>query len=250
MAGKHTTGENSPMTPRFAESGRPAHVGACRPAETVSLPDAGLGAIRIEDFFTPEAAKHLSSHLIDQIVYERDEIDDQKLTSRAARDGELPDSPLRYQGVPDPVAQAALAVFEGAWFIEQLENWLDRPLCVLRPSTPYRLDPGDYINAHDDRASDEFRLSVTCALTPDSIGSRGGETVVGLVDTVTEYEHPDFFFPLKKWTFQPGVRALTPRFNSLLLIPLEDDHAHAVRTVREAPRYSITTLYGDRPAGR
>jgi len=36
-----------------------------------------------------------------------------------------------------------------------------------------------------------------------------------------------------------------PVFNSALLLVLTEEAAHEVREVAAAPRYSITTLYGD-----
>jgi hypothetical protein len=236
------------LLPRFGDTGRPVGIGSCRPTDAVQLDDAGFTVVRIEEFFTEDSAYALSDYLASGLEYERDEIDDQKRTNRAVRTGDLPDSPLKVCKQPDPLAEAALNVFATPWFITQLETWLGIPLRILRPMTPYRLDPGDYIGPHDDRAAPEFRLSVSCSLTPAETGSKGGETVVGLVDAVEEYDHPEFFFPLKKWALKPNPHVLKPIFNSVLLIVLADNYAHAVREVYGAPRYSVTTLYGDRKA--
>jgi hypothetical protein len=233
--------------PRFDQAGRPACVGRCRPADAVMLDGLGIAAVRIEEFLTAEAARALSDHLMYRLVYERDEIDDQKRTKRAARTGDLPSSPLMLLGgsADDPLAEAALSAFTSNWLIAQLARWMGLPLRVLRPPVPYRMDPGDYVRPHDDRAAPEFRLSLACCLTPEDLGSKGGETAVGLVESVTEYEHPDFFFPLKRWSLQPGAQVMHPVFNSALLLVLTEEAAHEVREVIEAPRYSITTLYGD-----
>jgi len=232
--------------PQFGNAGRPACIGRCRPTDAVRLDGTGLAVVRVEEFFTEVSAHALSAYLASDLEYERDEIDDQKRANRAVRIGDLPGSPLKVHREPDPLAEAALNVFAGPWFVRQLEAWLGTSLRVLRPMTPYRLDPGDYISPHDDRAAPEFRLSVSCSLTPAEAGSKGGETVVGLVDKVEEYEHPDFFFPLKRWSLKPSAHVLMPVFNSVLLITLTDSYAHAVREVACAPRYSVTTLYGDR----
>lgn len=211
------------------------------------LDGPGIAAVRIEEFFSAEAARALSDHLMHGLVYERDEIDDQKRTNRAARTGDLPSSPLMLLGgsAGDPLTEAALGAFTSDWLITQLGRWVGLPLRVLRPPVPYRMDPGDYVRPHDDRAAPEFRLSLACCLTPEDLGSKGGETVVGLVESVAEYEHPDFFFPLKKWTLQTGAQVMPPVFNSALLLVLTEEFAHEVREVTAAPRYSITTLYGD-----
>jgi hypothetical protein len=237
--------------PRFGEAGRPPHVGRCTPTDVVVLGGSDIAAVRVEHFFTAETAQALSDHLMHRLVYERDEIDDQKRTSRGARTGDLPSSALRLLGgsSSDPLAEATLNVFTSDWLIAQLGCWMGLPLRVLRPPVPYRMDPGDYVRPHDDRAAPEFRLSLAYCLTPEDLGSKGGETVVGLVESVSEYEHPDFFFPLKRWSLQPGAHVMPPVFNSVLMLVLTEHAAHEVREVAEAPRYSITTLYGDGTAG-
>lgn len=236
--------------PRFTEDGRHPHVGRCRPTDVIRLDGMRIAAVRVEDFFTVEAAQALSNHLMHRLVYERDEIDDQKRSNRAACTGELPGSPpvLRDGSSADSLAEEALSVFSSDWLIAQLARWMGQPLRVLRPPTPYRLDPGDYIRPHDDRAAPEFRLSVSCCLTPEDLGSQGGETVIGLVESVSHYEHPEFFFPLKRWSLLPGARVMPPVFNSALLLVLSDETAHEVREVAQASRYSVTTLYGDAAA--
>ena len=144
----------------------------------------------------------------------------------------------------DPLAASAFSLFSSDWFLGHLGAWVGTPVRVLRPSAPYRLDPGDYIAAHDDYAAPEHRVSVACNLTRGWAQGDGGETVVGAVENVQEYEDPDYFFPLKIWTLAPGEHSVRPKFNSALLLLLGDDRAHAVRTVVRNHRYSITTLYG------
>ncbi|GAA1600371.1 hypothetical protein GCM10009764_25250 [Nocardia ninae] len=207
-----------------------------------------VGAVRVEQFFNDQATALLTPFLHGDLVYERDEIGDQKLVSRASRQGDLPDDPLvqRSSTLDADSALAVLNTFGSSWFIEQLGDWLNTPLRMLRPPTPYRMDVGDYVEPHDDHPSPEFRLSVTYNLTANWQPGDGGETVVGLVEAVTEFDHPDFPFPLKTWTLGTGAQSLEPVFNSVLLLPLSDEQAHAVRPVRRASRYSITTLYGDR----
>lgn len=233
--------------PRFTEADRPSCMGNCKVTDAVRLDGAGVAAVRVEEFLAAEAAVALRDHLMHRLVYERDQIDDQKMTNRAARVGDLPDSaPKTMDGTAgDPLAEAALGVFTSDWLVGELARWIGLPLRVLRPPTPYRMDPGDYVRPHDDRAAPEFRLSVAYCLTPDDLGSRGGETRIGLIESVTEYEHPDFFFPLKKWTLRPGSQVMPTVFNSALLLVLSDETAHEVHEVAGAPRYSITTLYGD-----
>jgi hypothetical protein len=247
MTAATSEGKRNRSWPQFHEDGPPPYIGRCQPVEVVRLDGSRTAVVRLEEFFAVEAARALCDHLVRRLVYERDEIDDQKRTNRAARVGDLPGSALKLRdgAVSDPVAEAALGVLSSKWLVTQLANWMGLPLRVLRPPTPYRLDPGDYIRPHDDRAAPEFRLSVSCCLTPENLGSEGGDTVVGLVESVSEYEHPEFFFPLKKLSLRSGARVLPPVFNSALLLVLSDENAHAVTEVASAPRYSITTLYGD-----
>ncbi|WP_431953311.1 2OG-Fe(II) oxygenase [Nocardia lijiangensis] len=233
--------------PFFSTHGKPPELGECRTTSVVTLRER-IGAVRVEQVFSEDATTALASFLQNDLVYERDEIGDQKLVNRASRQGEMPDDPLVHRATAS-TAEAALAVlgvFGSAWFIEQLEKWLSTPLRVLRPPTPYRMDVGDHIEPHDDHPSSEFRLSVTYNLTADWQIGDGGETVIGDVAAVTEFEDPDFPLPLKKWTLAPGAQSLTPVFNSALLLPLSCEQAHAVRPVQRAARFSITTLYGDR----
>jgi hypothetical protein len=236
--------------PYFDPVGKPAVVGYCEPAEVVVMDDEEVGAIRVENFFTEPAALALYRHLSERIVYERDDIGTTKRSSRGARAGEMPDDPLvcSTDGPVDSMAEAALGVFSDPWLIRCLEPWLACSLRVLRPPTPYRLAAGDFIDPHDDCAAPEYQLSIACNLTRESSEDSGGETIVGLVDHVEEYDDPGFFFPLKKWTLKPGERVLQPLFNSILLLPLSECRAHAVRLVQDKSRYSITTLYGDRVA--
>lgn len=233
--------------PQFLLNDKPDLVGDCRTTEAVILDDGTLGAVRIEGFFADSAAKSIHDLLANGVVYERDDIGDTKRANRAAREGDLPDDPIRVAMIGDKSydeAWEALTVFEGDWFLEQLGLWLGLPLRVLRPSTPYRLDVGDYVDPHDDYPAPEYRLSVAYNLSMFSDQYRGGATAIGLVDSVEEYDHDDFFFPLKRWALKAGEQTLRPVFNSLLLIPLSGSHAHAVRTVTDGPRYSVTTLYG------
>ncbi|WP_067682389.1 2OG-Fe(II) oxygenase [Nocardia miyunensis] len=209
--------------------------------------DGHVVAIRIEDFFSPDAARTLT-RCLHRLSYERDEIADQKRVSRAARDGDLPDAALIASAETPEMTRAVeiLNVFENPWLIARFDELIGARLRVLRPPTPYRMECGDFIQPHDDHPSPEYRLSVACNLTEQWRPPDGGETVVGLVDTVAEFEHPEFFFPLKRLTLRRETRTLTPIFNSALLLPLTPAHAHAVQSVHTGPRFSITTLYGDR----
>jgi hypothetical protein len=231
--------------PYFSGDSRPDVVGTCGVGESAMLADGTVGAVRIEDFFTEAAANALHAFVSTGVVFERDDIGETKRASRASRTGELPDDPIRTTSDGSHgEAEDALAIFGSDWFIENLSRWIGVPLRVLRPSTPYRLVAGDYIDPHDDYPAPEYRLSVACNLTPNSDSNEGGETYVGLVDAVEEYDGDDFF-PLKRWRLKSGESTLQPVFNSLLLLPLSSAHAHAVRRVASGSRYSITTLYGD-----
>ena len=232
--------------PHFPPQGRPPEAGTCHVSDVVTHPQLGVVAVQLSSVFTVAAADALSDYLRSRLVYERYEIGEQKLTNRASRHDDAPDSPLVIHGSEpiDPLAASAFSLFSSDWFLGHLGAWVGTPVRVLRPSAPYRLDPGDYIAAHDDYAAPEHRVSVACNLTRGWAQGDGGETVVGAVENVQEYEDPDYFFPLKIWTLAPGEHSVRPKFNSALLLLLGDDRAHAVRTVVRNHRYSITTLYG------
>ncbi|WP_155240240.1 2OG-Fe(II) oxygenase [Nocardia seriolae] len=223
---------------------KPPELGPCTHSDTVIL-GGRIVALRIDDFFDDRTA-HALANCLGHLAYERDEIAAQKRVNRAMRHGDLPDDPLIHsENAPGHRhALEALSIFESPWLLNELERTLGISLRVLRPATPYRMDVADYIEPHDDHPAPEYRLSLACNLTRDWKIGDGGETVVGLVDTVTEFDDPEFFFPLKRWTLQPEQRVLTPVFNSVLALPLSPDHAHAVRPVLRSSRFSITTLYG------
>ncbi|MBF6336803.1 2OG-Fe(II) oxygenase [Nocardia abscessus] len=229
--------------PQFELETRPVAAGRCFIEDTVVIADE-LVAIRVDDVLDPDYAASLADHLTCGIHYERDEIGDTKRVSRARRLGDMPDSPIATAAAPDMTALDALDMFVSPWWLDQLSRWLGQPLEVLRPTTPYRMDVGDYVDPHDDCPAPEYRLSVVCNFTADWTSGDGGETVVGLVEDVVEYDDSDWFFSLKKWTLRPETRQLAPRFNSALLLPLAPTRAHAVRPVQRGSRISITTLYG------
>lgn len=111
------------------------------------------------------------------------------------------------------------------------------------------MSAGDFVDPHDDCPAPEYRISASLNLTADWRDSDGGTTVIGLVDRVEEYDHPDWPIPLSRWTLRSEKHTFTPRFNSALLLPLSPRRAHAVLPVTRGPRYSITTLYGTVAAG-
>ncbi|MEU6559123.1 2OG-Fe(II) oxygenase [Nocardia nova] len=230
-------------TPEFDQDGRPPGIGNCVIEEVVCL-DGELAAVRVRDLLADDYARALGDHLHNRIVYEQDIIGDTKQVSRAARSDDMPDSPIVTTAPATPVARAALKLLSDPWWLRQLSRWTGSELQVLRPSTPYRMDADDFVDPHDDCPAPEYRMSVSLNLTPDWQESDGGPTVVGLVDRVEEYDHPDWPIPLSRWTLGSKKRTLNPQFNSALLLPLSPHRAHAVLPVRRGPRYSITTLYG------
>ena len=230
-------------TPQFDQDGRPPGIGNCVIEEVVCL-DGEIAAVRVRDLLADDYARALGDHLHNRIVYEQDIIGDTKQVSRAARSDDMPDSPIVTTAPATPVARAALKLLSDPWWLRQLSRWTGSELQVLRPSTPYRMEAGDFVDPHDDCPAPEYRMSVSLNLTPDWQEFDGGPTVVGLVDRVEEYDHPDWPIPLSRWTLGSEKHTLTPQFNSALLLPLSPHRAHAVLPVRRGPRYSITTLYG------
>ena len=146
------------------------------------------------------------------------------------------------------MALAGLDLLTSPGWLEALTEWFGVPIEVLRSPTPYRLDARDHIDPHDDCPAPEYVLSVSLNLTHGWRPSDGGQTIVGLVESVEEYDD-DWLGSLKRWHIGDEQHVLPPVFNSALLLPLSPRRAHAVRTVTHGPRYSITTLYGSVAAG-
>ncbi|MGW0325547.1 2OG-Fe(II) oxygenase [Nocardia sp. NPDC003183] len=227
----------------FDLTASPVEVGECVIGDVARL-DGELAAVRVCDVLSVCHAQALSRHLAEDLVYAREQIGDTKRVSRAVRQGELPDSPIVTRRPPLPDASSALALFTEQWWLEQLSQWFDAPLEVLRPPSPYRMDAGDYVRPHDDCPAPEFRLSVTFNLTQWWRPEHGGETSVGTVGHVAEFDDPEWYFPRKVWTMGRQRQSFVPQFNSALLLPLSPSRVHEVLPVTQGPRYSITTLYG------
>jgi hypothetical protein len=215
--------------------------------------DAAAGGwpsvVRVENFFRLDAAEALLRFLAHAVEYERVEYGDLTRLWRARRPlgEEYFGSLLTRDGyAPDPLATEALGVFESAWFLQWLSRLTGLEVSFLRPPTPYRLDPGDRICLHDDMSDPTHAVSVALNLTLDWRAGDGGETRVGRV--TGKYSAPtpaDCPIDLHWWEVASDSRLLAPVFNSILLLRLGYEFAHAVEPVRGGgSRYSVTTIYG------
>jgi hypothetical protein len=213
--------------------------------------DFGLarGVARVENFFRQDVAQALLRFLAQVVEYERVEYGDLTRQWRGRRPvGEEYFGPLvsRNGHERDPVALEALAVFESAWFLGWLSELIGNDLCFLRPPTPYRLDPGDRICLHDDMSDPSHAVSVALNLTAGWREGDGGETRVGQVTGKQPVPTPaDCPIDLYQWEVAPDNQLFAPVFNSILVLRLGYEFAHAVEPVRgNQSRYSVTTIYG------
>lgn len=207
------------------------------------------GAVRIENFFRQDVAQSLLQFLSLGLEYERVEYGDLTRQWRGRRPvGEEYFGSLVLRGgqQPDPVALEALEVFESAWFLSWLSELVDVDVCFLRPPTPYRLDPGDRVCLHDDMSDPSHAVSVALNLTHDWRAGDGGETRVGRVTGKQPVPTPaDCPIDLHEWKVAPDSQLYPPVFNSILVLRLGHEFAHAVEPVRgNQSRYSVTTIYG------
>jgi hypothetical protein len=218
-----------------------------------SIDDVSVGFVegvaRIENFFRQDVAQSLLQFLALGLEYERVEYGDLTRQWRAQRPvGEEYFGSLvsRSGHQPDPVALEALAVFESEWFLSWVSKLVDVDVCFLRPPTPYRLDPGDRVCLHDDMSDPSHAVSVALNLTPHWRTGDGGETRVGWVTGKRPVPTPaDCPIDLHQWEVAPGSQLLPPVFNSILVLRLGYEFAHAVEPVRGSQsRYSVTTIYG------
>lgn len=220
--------------------------------DVASVPSDASGrqpVVRVENFFRHDAAEALLRFLAQAVDYERVEYGDLTRLWRARRPlGEEYFGSLVTLGgqAPDPLATEALAVFESEWFLKWLAWLTGIEVCFLRPPTPYRLDPGDRICLHDDMSDPTHAVSVALNLTPDWRTGDGGETRVGRVTgKYAAPTPPDCPIDLYQWEVAPDSQVLAPVFNSILVLRLGHEFAHAVEPVHgQDSRYSVTTIYG------
>lgn len=144
---------------------------------------------------------------------------------------------------PSKLVQSCFDLFTHPWF-EELVSWLvGEQVRCLRPPRAYRLSRGDRLEVHDDLFDYRHRVSVVLSFAKGWRRSYGGNTLIGQAAKV---EEPQVSSARScRWVLSASNAVLTPRFNSLIIIPLRSDLAHAVTTVKvDLPRLSIASIYG------
>jgi len=195
--------------------------------------------LRVDGFLTPDAA---------EAVYEELSADDNFERLNAARSG----SPsLRSFGAlqlregrraAEPI-QSCFVLFTHPWFEDLISRLVGEQVRCLRPPRAYRLSRGDRLEVHDDLFDHRHRASVVLSFAKGWRRSYGGNTLVGRVARVEESRGSSAINC--RWVLSRSNTLLTPRFNSLIIIPLRPELAHAVTTVKaNLPRISIASIYG------
>jgi hypothetical protein len=195
--------------------------------------------LRIDGFLTPDAA---------EVVYEELSADDKFERIDDARNGV---SSLRNFGAlqvregchaSEPV-RSCFGLFTHPWFEDLISRLIGERVCCLRPPRAYRLSRGDRLEVHDDLFDHRHRASVVLSFAKGWHRSYGGNTLIGQAARVEEPQVSSA--GSCRWVLGASNAVLTPRFNSLIIIPLRSDLAHAVTTVKaDLPRISIASIYG------
>jgi hypothetical protein len=195
--------------------------------------------LRIDGFLTSNIA---------EAVYEELSADDNFERINAARSG----SPsLRSFGAlqmregccASESVQSCFGLFTHPWFENLVSQLIGEQVHCRRPPRAYRLSRGDRLEVHDDLFDRRHRASVVLSFAKGWRRSYGGNTLVGRVARVEESQGSSA--TSCRWVLGTSNTLLTPRFNSLIIIPLRPDLAHAVTSVKaNLQRISIASIYG------
>lgn len=204
---------------------------------------------RFHNFLLPEVAEVIYRELRDGLLYERVDIAGMTLQWRAQR--ELGDAyfgslQMREGWQTSEVVQECYDLFAHPWFENLLSRLMGCPIIFLRPATPYRMEQGDRICFHDDLSDPSHRLSVILGFTKHWRREYGGNTVIGEVTHIEDVPTPpDIPFPLRRWHVNRARSVITPTFNSLTIIPISPNLAHAVTPIRvQKTRFTVVSIYG------
>lgn len=195
--------------------------------------------LRIDDFLTPSVAETVYEELSDDNKFEN-------LSFTQNRSPNLKSfGALRVrQGchASEPV-QRCFGLFTHPWFEGLVSRLSGERVCCLRPPRAYRLSRGDRLEVHDDLFDSRHRISVVLSLAKGWRRSYGGNTLVGQVARVEESQSSSA--TTRRWVLNNSNALLTPRFNSLIIIRLGSDLAHAVTSIKaNLPRISVASIYG------
>ena len=125
-------------------------------------------------------------------------------------------------------------------FLAWLARLMGDEVRVTRQPSPFKMEFGDCIVAHDD-CSDYPSNRASAVLHFSKAWKRqfGGNTVVGEVERIEIVQNK------RRWLFSSKRSVIVPAFNSLMLIALRPGLAHKVTHVRvNQPRLTIVATYG------
>ncbi len=195
--------------------------------------------LRIDGFLTPSIAEAVYEELSDNNKFENLDFT-QNSSPNLKSFGALR---VRLGCHASESVQRCFGLFTHPWF-EELVSWLvgERVRC-LRPPRAYRLSRGDHLEVHDDLFDPRHRISVVLSLAKGWRRAYGGNTLVGQVARVEESQSSSA--TTRRWVLNKSNALLTPRFNSLIIIRLRSDLAHAVTPIKaNLPRISVASIYG------
>jgi hypothetical protein len=195
--------------------------------------------LRIDSFLTRDTVEAVYEELSADDKFER--IDDARNGAPSLRNfGALQVREGCHASEP---VRSCFGLFTHPWFEDLISRLVGERVCCLRPPRAYRLSRGDRLEVHDDLFDHRHRASVVLSFAKGWRRSYGGNTLIGQAAKV---EEPMVSSPRScRWVLGASNAVLTPRFNSLIIIPLRPDLAHAVTTVKaDLPRISIASIYG------
>lgn len=197
--------------------------------------------LRIDDFLIPHVAEAIYGDLRDETKFE-------KLNTAVNISPDLKAfGALRVrEGCNTPgIVQTCFDLLAHHWFEEFISRIVDDRVICIRPARAYRMNQGDYIAVHDDLFDPCHRVSVVLNFTKEWRRSYGGNTLVGQAAKVEKLSNSSRI--TQRWVLDKTNAILTPRFNSLTIIQLKPNLAHAVTTVKtDIPRISVVCIYGKR----
>jgi len=204
----------------------------------------------LNDFFITEFATSLHNELEKSIKYQLVNLNGVTKLSRGER--ELGDSyfgELLAKPTKEIIAtKALLRLLESTEFLGFLSRIVEEELIFLRPGTPYLMQEGDKICIHDDMSDQIHTCAIVFNFTTNWKKSYGGNTIVGDVLREIDLETPpEVPFQLTKLYLKKGIKILTPRFNSCLIIKLKKGLGHGVSQLKtNKNRLSFVTIYGSK----
>lgn len=209
-------------------------------------------AMGIRNFLREDIAEALYRELLDGVIYEHIDLGGLTRLWRGQRElgktytGDL----ITHVGwETPPIVKICYELFSSPGFINLVSYLAGTPLYFLRPATPYRFEYKDKLCLHDDLSDPRHSFEVVINLTKSWIRSWGGLSLIGKIKRRELVPTPDDVpFQLQKLILDRSrpYTLSTPRFNTLVIIRLDDDQAHGVTEIKvqDHSRIVLACIYG------